>query len=109
MSEKALYEVVSAQVLLAKRQEFQRLHKDILLPLCNQNGIEVILCLMSDVGSVGKFIDVFRYKSYNEYDLKSTSLEESLYACNYYEHIQNCIQGSITVELMSSFNIEMEL
>jgi hypothetical protein len=98
-----IFEVVSAQILLAKRRDFESLHKEILMPAYDKAGIKVVLCLMTEVGSIGKFIDIYQYNNYQEYDSKTSLLENLLWEAGYYEEIQKCISGSISVELMREF------
>jgi hypothetical protein len=98
-----LFEVASGQILLAKRREFERLHREMLIPNCEKAGIKVVHCLMAEVGSIGKFIDIYQYGDYKEYDSKTTLLEDLLWKAGYYEEIQKCISGSISVELMREF------
>ncbi len=98
-----VFEVVSGQILLAKRKEFQKLHSEILMPACTKAEINLVLCLMTEVGSVGKFIDIYQYNDYQEYDSKTNLLESLLWEANYYDEIQKCITGSISVELMNKF------
>lgn len=98
-----IFEVVSGQILLAKRKEFQKLHLELLMPACNKAGIKLVLCLMTEVGNIGKFIDIYQYNDYQEYDSKTNVLEGLLWEANYYDEIQKCITGSISVELMNKF------
>lgn len=98
-----VFEVVSGQILLAKRKEFQKLHSEVLMPTCTKVEINLVLCLMTEVGSVGKFIDIYQYNDYQEYDSKTNLLESLLWEANYYDEIQKCITGSISVELMNKF------
>lgn len=98
-----LFEVASGQILLSKRREFERLHRKILVPNCEKAGIKVVHCLMAEVGSIGKFIDIYQYGDYQEYDSKTTLLEDLLWKAGYYEKIQKCISGSISIELMREF------
>ena len=98
-----IFEVVSGQVLLAKRRDFERLHREILMPAYDKAGIKVVLCLMTEVGNIGKFIDIYQYSDYQEYESKTSVLEKLLWETGYYDEIQKCITGSIVVELMNRF------
>lgn len=98
-----VFEVVSGQILLAKRKDFQKLHSEVLMPACTKAEINLVLCLMTEVGNVGKFIDIYQYNNYVEYDSKTNLLESFLWEVGYYEEIQKCITGSISVELMNKF------
>jgi hypothetical protein len=98
-----LYEVVKGQILLAKRQDFIQLHQSILIPTYLGENIQVILCLITEVGNIGEFIDIYAYDNYDDYDKKTTALEEKLWAAGYYPEIQKCIANSINVQLMSNF------
>jgi len=99
-----IYEVVTGHVLLSKRIEFERLHREILLPAYAFCGIKIVQCLMCEVGTIGKFIDVYEYESYGDYDYKTSQLEQLLHTNKYYPKIQECIKDSISVELMHAFN-----
>lgn len=101
-----LYEVVTGQILLAKRRDFTNLHQTILIPTYLELGIEVVVCLISDVGNIGEFIDIYGYKNYQEYDQKTAKLEEKLWHVGYYPKIQECISGSIRVALASYISRE---
>jgi hypothetical protein len=52
---KPVYEVVSGSILLSKREDFFRLHRDWLLPMMHKIGIRPVLLLMTEMGSYGKF------------------------------------------------------
>ena len=98
-----VFELVTGQVLLSKRPLFIELHSTILIPTYKKLGIQIVCCLMTEVGDIGKFIDIYQYSSYGEYDEKTFKLEQLLKEVGYYDKIQNCIQGSISVQLMNKF------
>lgn len=100
----AVYEVVTVQVRLGDRQRFKQLHRDVLLPTCHRVGITVVACLMAEVGLVGRVVDVYRYDSYAQYADLSGRLETELATVGYYTQIQECIVGTIQVELMATLN-----
>jgi len=49
---KPVYEVVSGRILLSKREDFFRLHRDWLLSMMHKIGIRPVLLLMTEIGSV---------------------------------------------------------
>jgi hypothetical protein len=55
---KPVYEVASGSILLSKREDFFRLHRDWLLPMMHKIGIRPVLLLMTEIGSYGKFLDI---------------------------------------------------
>ena len=61
-----VYEIVSGQVLLAKRPDFVELHHTIFLPLAKKLGIRTEGLFLVDVGTVGRFFDIYSYDSYTE-------------------------------------------
>jgi NIPSNAP protein len=65
---KPVYEVVSGSILLSKREDFFRLHRDWLLPMMHKIGIRPVLLLMTEIGSYGKFLDIYRYDSLAQYE-----------------------------------------
>jgi hypothetical protein len=98
-----VYEVVTGQILLAMRARFEELHATVLLPAVREVGAMPVAALMVEVGQVGRFCDVYQYASYHDYDLQSATLEGLLTERGYYPKIQECIVGSIEVNLARSF------
>lgn len=98
-----LYEVVTGQVRIGARGKFRELHAGTLLPACRRAGIKVVAALMAEVGSLGKFVDIYLYDDFADYERKSSQLASILEESGYYPVVQECIVGSITIELMESF------
>jgi hypothetical protein len=95
-----LYEVVSGQILLSRRQEFFRLHREFLLPAMEQIGIVPCHLLLTEVGEYGRFLDIYAYADFADYEHKTEQLLSAEGMEEYYQEIGQCIQGSITVSLM---------
>jgi hypothetical protein len=100
---RSIYEVVSGQILLGKRDEFMRLHRDVLAPMLSSAGIETVLCLITEIGRNGRFLDVYKYPTMSEYERRTDQLLESVGLTNYYAEVAQCIHGAITVELALEF------
>ena len=69
-----LYEVVSGQILLSHREEFFELHSKFLLPAMKKIGIKPRLLLITEIGRYGRFLDVYEYKNFADYDVKTKKL-----------------------------------
>jgi len=54
-----IYEVVSGQILLGRHGEFFQLHRDVLLPMLHDAGIEPVLLLVTEVGRYLRFLDIY--------------------------------------------------
>lgn len=96
-----LFEVVHGEVTISKRDQFRELHNSILLPICRDLGIDLELTMMCDVGRFGRFINVYSYQSYEDYELRSGRLETELAKVGFYQQIEECLVGTINIELMS--------
>jgi NIPSNAP len=102
-STSALYEVVSGQVRLGKQEEFCRLHRDALLPMICDAGIEPVLLLLTELGRFLRFLDIYRYPSLTEYGMRTDAFLRDRRLAEYYEKVGACIDGSIVVELALEF------
>ena len=97
---KPVYEVVSGSILLSKREDFFRLHRDWLLPMMHKIGIRPVLLLMTEIGSYGKFLDIYRYDSLAQYEELTDRLLSHPELQSYYAEVGQCILGSISIEIM---------
>ena len=104
-----IFEVVSGQILLSRRREFERLHCDVLLPMMREAGIEPFLLLVIELGVHGRFLDIYRYPSLVEYERRTDALLANAKIHDYYAQISQCIQGSISVEIGLPFPHAMDL
>lgn len=95
-----LYEVVTGQILLSHRQEFFRLHKEFLLPAMQEIGIIPKMLLLTEVGDYGRFLDIYEYRDFGDYESKTDKLLQVEGIESYYQQIGQCIDGSINVSLM---------
>ena len=100
MAESMLFEVVHGEVKISKRDTFRELHRSILLPICNELGIKLELTMMCDVGRFGRFMNVYSYSSYEDYETRSGELEAKLLDVGFYEKIEECLVDTINIELM---------
>ena len=98
-----VFEVVSGQLRIGARSRFRELHAQKLLPAYRKAGIRVVAALMTEVGSFGKFVDIYEYRDFGDYEARSSLVAASLEDSGYYPEIQECIVGSISIELMESF------
>lgn len=94
-----IYEVVSGQILLGRHEEFFRLHRDVLLPMLHDAGIEPVLLLVTEVGRYLRFLDIYRYASLAEYGKRTDVFLQDRRLSDYYSRVGECIDGSIQVEL----------
>lgn len=95
-----IYEVVSGQILLSRRQDFFRLHKGTLLPIMREIGIRPIVLLFTEVGRYGRFLDIYEYEDFADYQEKTDRLLAHERMESYYAEVGTCVDGSIMVELM---------
>jgi hypothetical protein len=96
-----LYEVVTGQVLLSQRSRFFELHGKVLLPIMKEHGIQPVLMLMTEIGRYGRFLDVYKFESMADYELRTDKLVSDSRMPSYYDEVGKCIHGSICVELMT--------
>jgi hypothetical protein len=102
-SSPAIFEIVTGQILLARRQDFLRYHKDLLLPMLRAANIEPVLCLLTELGRYGRFLDIYRYPSLEEYGKRTDAFLKDTRLPDYYAQVGTCIEGSISVELALEF------
>ena len=95
-----LYEVVTGQILLSRRKQFFDLHQNVLLPIMQKIGIRPKLLLITEIGRHGRFLDIYEYKDFADYENLTNQLIEHPDLQEYYDKIATCIDGSIQVELM---------
>lgn len=95
-----IYEVVSGQILLARRNDFFRLHSEVLLPIMQRLGIRPVLMLVCELGAYGRFLDIYQYESLADYERISDQLLAQPELPEYYTQVGLCVHGSITVEIM---------
>jgi hypothetical protein len=96
-----LYEVVTGQVVLGKKEKFFELHNGLLLPMMKEVGIHPFLLLLTEIGRYGRFLDIYVYNDYHDYESKTSKLLEHPKLKGYYESVSECVDGSIIIELMS--------
>jgi NIPSNAP len=98
-----IYEIVSGKILLGKQEEFAKLHRDIFMPLVKDIGIEPVLMLVTETGSYGRFINIYRYSSLEEYGKLNNAFMKDKRVADYFEIMLKCIDGSLQVE----FSLEL--
>jgi hypothetical protein len=103
VSNESIYEVVTGQIRLGKRDAFMRLHRDTLIPMMVRAGIKPELLLFIDVGRYHRFIDIYAYPTWAEYKKRTDLLLKETGLQDYYTQISQCIEGGITVELAAGF------
>ena len=100
LQEDRLFELVTGVVRLDKYSEFKRLHRDRLLPIFEKHGIKSFLFLVTEVGTVGRFYDIYEYKDMGDYDRKIQAFLNDPATQSYYEEIQPCLVGTIETVLL---------
>jgi hypothetical protein len=63
-------------------------------------GIRPVLLLMTEIGSYGKFLDIYRYDSLAQYEELTDRLLSHPELQSYYAEVGQCILGSISIEIM---------
>jgi hypothetical protein len=99
-----LFELVTGTVRLDRLHDFERLHRDVLLPIFQRHAIKPFILLLTDVGVVGRFFDLYEYSSMSEYEELTSQLVADPDMISYYNEIQPCIIGSIEVQLLRAFS-----
>jgi hypothetical protein len=64
-------------------------------------GITPALMLLTEIGRYCRFLDVYRYPDLVQYDQLTERLLAHPRIPAYYEEIGHCIDGGLTIELMS--------
>ena len=98
-----IYEVVTGIVRIDKRKEFVELHRVNILPVYARYDLKIICCLLTEVGEFGRFLDVYQYDSYAHYEQISEQIYQELNKGNYYSRIRECIEGNISISIMTDF------
>jgi hypothetical protein len=98
-----IFEVVTGQILLSRRAEFERLHRDILIPMMRRAGIEPFLLLVTELGAYGKFVNIYKYPDLREYERRTDALLGDSNMQRFYGDIAQCIHGSISIEIAVPF------
>jgi hypothetical protein len=96
-----IFEVVTGQILLNRRNEFFELHSRFLLPIMKEIGIKPKILLITDIGRYLRFLDIYEYGDLAEYGLLSNRLANDERLIPYYEKVGPCIFGGISIEIMS--------
>jgi NIPSNAP len=94
-----IYEIVSGQIRLGKQEEFATMHRDILLPMIHEAGIEPILMVMTEAGQYAKFMNIYRYSSLEEYGKRTTTFMQDPRIADFFSNMIQCVEGSLQVEL----------
>jgi hypothetical protein len=99
-----LYEIVRAQIRLGHAQRFADLHENTLVPMLRDAGIEPVLFLLTEVGPHHRFLDIYRYPSWDAYDERTARFLSDDRIGAYYDAVERCILGSIEIELAKEFS-----
>ncbi|MFC4319506.1 NIPSNAP family protein [Rhizobium alvei] len=97
-----VFEVVSGQIRLNRRREFFELHSSVLLPIMLSYDIRPKMLLFTELGRFSRFLDIYEYDSMADYESKTDQLVADERIGPYYEKVGECVEGGITVELMSN-------
>jgi NIPSNAP len=96
-----IFELVTATVRLHKAEEFHRLHRTVLLPILEQHGVKpVFLSETYTGGEIGRFYDIYEYPDLAEYQRITALVEQDPGLPGYYELIEQCILGTISITLL---------
>jgi hypothetical protein len=96
-----IFELVTGTVRLQKAEEFHRLHKEVLLPLLARHGVKPVFLSVTYVGGqIGKFYDIYEYPDLAAYQRITTLVEQDPELPGYYEQIEGCILGTISISLL---------
>lgn len=96
-----IFELVTGTVRLQKAKEFQHLHQTVLLPILERHGVKpVFLSETYAGGEVGKFYDIYEYPDLAAYQRITALVEQDAEMPGYYELIQGCILGTISITLL---------
>src|SRR6476660_7867255 len=69
-------------------------------PMMHKIGMRPVLLLMTEIGSYGKFLDIYRYDSLAQYEELTDRLLSHPELQSYYAEVGECILGSISIEIM---------
>ncbi len=94
-----IYELVSGQIKLGKREEFSKIHQQVLLPILKDTGIEIVSMLVIEVGSYDRFLNIYRYADLINYGQRTDAFAEDARVGDYFGAMLPCIEGSFQVEL----------
>ncbi|RVE87078.1 hypothetical protein [Sinorhizobium meliloti] len=97
----AIFEVVTGQIRLDSRRRFFELHETFLLPAMKVVGIKPVVLLITEVGEYGRFLDIYEYIDFADYQRKTDALLANEGIEDYYESIGGCIHGNINISLMT--------
>ncbi len=96
-----VYEVVRGKIKLSHRGRFYDLHGNVLLPKMKALGIRPRLLMVTEIGVLGEFLDVYEYENLMEYERLTDKLINDPTMPEYYEAVGDCIYGSIEVRIMT--------
>ena len=94
-----IYELVSGQIKLGKREEFSRIHREILLPILKDTGIEPVSMLVTESGAYDRFLNIYRYADLMSYGQRTDAFAKDTRVGDYFSAMLPCIEGSLQVEL----------
>lgn len=94
-----IYELVSGQIKLGKREEFSRIHRQILLPILQDAGIEPVSMLVTESGRYDRFLNIYRYTDLSNYGSRTDAFAQDKRVSDYFGAMLTCIEGPLQVEL----------
>ncbi len=94
-----IYELVRGQIKLGKREEFSRIHQQILLPILQDAGIEPVSMLVTESGRYDQFLNIYRYADLNTYGIRTDTFAQDKRVGDYFGAMLPCIEGPLQVEL----------
>ncbi len=94
-----IYELVSGQIKLGKREDFRKIHQEILLPILATAGIEPVSMLVTETGCYDRFLNIYRYADLHNYGQRTDTFAQDNRVGDYFSAMLPCIEGPLQVEL----------
>ena len=94
-----IYEIVSGQIKLGKREDFRKIHQEILLPILENAGIKPVSMLVTETGYYDRFLNIYRYADLHNYGQRTDIFAQDNRVGDYFSAMLPCLEGSLQVEL----------
>ncbi|MEO0457458.1 MAG: NIPSNAP family protein [Cyanobacteria bacterium P01_A01_bin.114] len=94
-----IYELVSGQLRLGKQAAFAKAHQEILVPILQDTGIEPVSMLVTEAGSYGRFLNIYRYLNLDKYGQQTDAFAHDQRVADYFAELLDCIEGPLQVDL----------
>lgn len=94
-----IYELVGGQIKLGKRQEFSRIHQEVLVPILKDANIEPYCMLVTEAGAYDRFLNIYRYANLEGYGKQTDDFAHDKRVADYFDALLTCIEGPLQVDL----------